>query len=93
MITHCGFGLVKCMRRHIKLSKTIFRISTTFCLGTVAAVCVSLFFQCSILKRLCFCLSELESEAERAHHIQQIIVTLPRTIIIVMRYLFAFLNQ
>uniref|UniRef100_A0A673BH60 SLIT-ROBO Rho GTPase-activating protein 3 n=1 Tax=Sphaeramia orbicularis TaxID=375764 RepID=A0A673BH60_9TELE len=30
---------------------------------------------------------------ERAHHIQQIIVTLPRTIIIVMRYLFAFLNH
>uniref|UniRef100_A0A8C2KZR3 SLIT-ROBO Rho GTPase activating protein 3 n=1 Tax=Cyprinus carpio TaxID=7962 RepID=A0A8C2KZR3_CYPCA len=28
-----------------------------------------------------------------AHHIQQIIVTLPRTIIIVMRYLFAFLNH
>lgn len=37
--------------------------------------------------------SELESGAERAHHIQQIVVTLPRTIIIVMRYLFAFLNQ
>ncbi|XP_063330215.1 SLIT-ROBO Rho GTPase-activating protein 3 isoform X1 [Pelmatolapia mariae] len=36
---------------------------------------------------------KLESEAERAHHIQQIIVTLPRTIIIVMRYLFAFLNH
>uniref|UniRef100_A0A9R1SKK8 SLIT-ROBO Rho GTPase activating protein 3 n=2 Tax=Cyprinus carpio TaxID=7962 RepID=A0A9R1SKK8_CYPCA len=30
---------------------------------------------------------------DRAHHIQQIIVTLPRTIIIVMRYLFAFLNH
>uniref|UniRef100_A0A8C5EWP6 SLIT-ROBO Rho GTPase-activating protein 3 n=1 Tax=Gouania willdenowi TaxID=441366 RepID=A0A8C5EWP6_GOUWI len=28
-----------------------------------------------------------------AHHIQQIVVTLPRTIIIVMRYLFAFLNH
>ena len=40
-----------------------------------------------------FCVSELESGAERAHHIQQIVVTLPRTIIIVMRYLFAFLNQ
>uniref|UniRef100_A0A671QN18 SLIT-ROBO Rho GTPase-activating protein 3-like n=1 Tax=Sinocyclocheilus anshuiensis TaxID=1608454 RepID=A0A671QN18_9TELE len=36
---------------------------------------------------------KLESSAERAHHIQQIIVTLPRTIIIVMRYLFAFLNH
>nr|XP_046239781.1 SLIT-ROBO Rho GTPase-activating protein 3 isoform X2 [Scatophagus argus] len=36
---------------------------------------------------------KLESEAERAHHIQQIIVTLPRTVIIVMRYLFAFLNH
>uniref|UniRef100_A0A7N6A892 SLIT-ROBO Rho GTPase-activating protein 3 n=1 Tax=Anabas testudineus TaxID=64144 RepID=A0A7N6A892_ANATE len=36
---------------------------------------------------------KLESGAERAHHIQQIIVTLPRTIIIVMRYLFAFLNH
>uniref|UniRef100_A0A3B5ATB6 SLIT-ROBO Rho GTPase-activating protein 3-like n=1 Tax=Stegastes partitus TaxID=144197 RepID=A0A3B5ATB6_9TELE len=30
---------------------------------------------------------------ERAHHIQQIVVTLPRTVIIVMRYLFAFLNH
>lgn len=37
--------------------------------------------------------SELESGAERAHHIQQIVATLPRTVIIVMRYLFAFLNQ
>uniref|UniRef100_A0AAR2J026 SLIT-ROBO Rho GTPase activating protein 3 n=1 Tax=Pygocentrus nattereri TaxID=42514 RepID=A0AAR2J026_PYGNA len=36
---------------------------------------------------------KLESSAERVHHIQQIIVTLPRTIIIVMRYLFAFLNH
>uniref|UniRef100_A0A8C9TNF4 SLIT-ROBO Rho GTPase-activating protein 1 n=1 Tax=Scleropages formosus TaxID=113540 RepID=A0A8C9TNF4_SCLFO len=36
---------------------------------------------------------KLESSVERARHIQQIIVTLPRTIIIVMRYLFAFLNH
>ncbi|XP_037535795.1 SLIT-ROBO Rho GTPase-activating protein 3 [Nematolebias whitei] len=36
---------------------------------------------------------KLESGPERAHHIQQIIVTLPRTVIIVMRYLFAFLNH
>nr|XP_015815311.2 SLIT-ROBO Rho GTPase-activating protein 3 [Nothobranchius furzeri] len=36
---------------------------------------------------------KLESGAERAHHIQQIVVTLPRTVIIVMRYLFAFLNH
>jgi len=39
------------------------------------------------------CVPELESGTERAHHVQQIVVTLPRTIIIVMRYLFAFLNQ
>ncbi|XP_029549786.1 SLIT-ROBO Rho GTPase-activating protein 3 isoform X1 [Salmo trutta] len=36
---------------------------------------------------------KLESGAERAHHVQQIVVTLPRTVIIVMRYLFAFLNH
>ncbi|XP_061778685.1 SLIT-ROBO Rho GTPase-activating protein 3 isoform X4 [Nerophis ophidion] len=36
---------------------------------------------------------KLESGAERAHYIQQIIGTLPRTIVIVMRYLFAFLNH
>ncbi|KAJ8370499.1 hypothetical protein SKAU_G00105270 [Synaphobranchus kaupii] len=36
---------------------------------------------------------KLETGAERAHHIQQVVVTLPRTIIIVMRYLFAFLNH
>ncbi|CAL8338839.1 unnamed protein product [Merluccius merluccius] len=36
---------------------------------------------------------KLESGTERAHHIQQIVITLPRTIMIVMRYLFAFLNH
>ncbi|KAM4587955.1 SLIT-ROBO Rho GTPase-activating protein 3 isoform 2-T2 [Odontesthes bonariensis] len=36
---------------------------------------------------------KLDSGAERAHHLQQIIVTLSRTVIIVMRYLFAFLNH
>uniref|UniRef100_A0A8C1Z194 SLIT-ROBO Rho GTPase activating protein 3 n=1 Tax=Cyprinus carpio TaxID=7962 RepID=A0A8C1Z194_CYPCA len=38
-------------------------------------------------------ISEYNLEKKKAHHIQQIIVTLPRTIIIVMRYLFAFLNH
>uniref|UniRef100_A0A8C7MNF2 SLIT-ROBO Rho GTPase-activating protein 1 n=1 Tax=Oncorhynchus kisutch TaxID=8019 RepID=A0A8C7MNF2_ONCKI len=33
------------------------------------------------------------SGAERAHHLQQIVVTLSRPVIIVMRYLFAFLNH
>uniref|UniRef100_A0A8C3A9C6 SLIT-ROBO Rho GTPase-activating protein 1 n=1 Tax=Cyclopterus lumpus TaxID=8103 RepID=A0A8C3A9C6_CYCLU len=33
------------------------------------------------------------TSAERAHHLQQIIVTLQRSVIIVMRYLFAFLNH
>uniref|UniRef100_A0A3P8PMJ5 SLIT-ROBO Rho GTPase-activating protein 1 n=1 Tax=Astatotilapia calliptera TaxID=8154 RepID=A0A3P8PMJ5_ASTCA len=37
--------------------------------------------------------TKLDSGAERAHHLQQIIVTLPRPVIIVMRYLFAFLNH
>ena len=36
---------------------------------------------------------ELDPGAERAHHLQQIVVTLQRPVIIVMRYLFAFLNQ
>ncbi|XP_046882452.1 SLIT-ROBO Rho GTPase-activating protein 3 [Hypomesus transpacificus] len=36
---------------------------------------------------------KLESGADRAHHVQQIVVTLPRSVIIVMRYLFSFLNQ
>ncbi|XP_062324606.1 SLIT-ROBO Rho GTPase-activating protein 3-like isoform X1 [Osmerus eperlanus] len=36
---------------------------------------------------------KLESGAERAHHLQQIVVTLQRSVIIVMRYLFAFLNH
>lgn len=39
------------------------------------------------------CITELESPAERVHQIQQILVTLPRVVIVVMRYLFAFLNQ
>uniref|UniRef100_UPI0037E715E0 SLIT-ROBO Rho GTPase-activating protein 3-like isoform X2 n=1 Tax=Semicossyphus pulcher TaxID=241346 RepID=UPI0037E715E0 len=37
--------------------------------------------------------TKLDSGAERAHHLQQIVVTLPRPVIIVMRYLFAFLNH
>ncbi|XP_055503758.1 SLIT-ROBO Rho GTPase-activating protein 3 isoform X1 [Leucoraja erinacea] len=39
------------------------------------------------------CSIKIESVVERVHHIQQIIVTLSRTVIIVMRYLFAFLNH
>uniref|UniRef100_A0A8C2WIR3 SLIT-ROBO Rho GTPase-activating protein 3 n=1 Tax=Cyclopterus lumpus TaxID=8103 RepID=A0A8C2WIR3_CYCLU len=38
-------------------------------------------------------ISTISESPERAHHIQQITVTLSRTIIIVMRYLFAFLNH
>ncbi|XP_028575150.2 SLIT-ROBO Rho GTPase-activating protein 3 isoform X2 [Podarcis muralis] len=36
---------------------------------------------------------KIESVAERVHQIQQIVITLPRAVIIVMRYLFAFLNH
>ncbi|KAM9186329.1 SLIT-ROBO Rho GTPase-activating protein 3 isoform 2-T2 [Dugong dugon] len=36
---------------------------------------------------------KLETPAERVHQIQQILVTLPRVVIVVMRYLFAFLNH
>ncbi|KAK1332328.1 hypothetical protein QTO34_007001 [Cnephaeus nilssonii] len=36
---------------------------------------------------------KLESPAERVHQIQQILITLPRVVIVVMRYLFAFLNH
>ncbi|XP_023265946.1 SLIT-ROBO Rho GTPase-activating protein 3-like isoform X2 [Seriola lalandi dorsalis] len=37
--------------------------------------------------------TKLDPGGERAHHLQQIIVTLQRPVIIVMRYLFAFLNH
>ncbi|OWK02523.1 SRGAP3, partial [Cervus elaphus hippelaphus] len=37
--------------------------------------------------------SKLENPAERVHQIQQILITLPRVVIVVMRYLFAFLNH
>ncbi|XP_063766724.1 SLIT-ROBO Rho GTPase-activating protein 3-like isoform X2 [Eleginops maclovinus] len=37
--------------------------------------------------------TKLDSGAERAHRIQQIVVTLQRPVIIVMRYLFSFLNH
>ncbi|XP_019603853.1 SLIT-ROBO Rho GTPase-activating protein 3 isoform X4 [Rhinolophus sinicus] len=36
---------------------------------------------------------KLESSAERVHQIQQILITLPRVVVVVMRYLFAFLNH
>uniref|UniRef100_A0A8C8GVX4 SLIT-ROBO Rho GTPase-activating protein 1 n=1 Tax=Oncorhynchus tshawytscha TaxID=74940 RepID=A0A8C8GVX4_ONCTS len=38
-------------------------------------------------------MSTINSGAERAHHLQQIVVTLSHPVIIVMRYLFAFLNH
>ncbi|XP_023661294.1 SLIT-ROBO Rho GTPase-activating protein 3-like [Paramormyrops kingsleyae] len=37
--------------------------------------------------------TKIESGGERAHHIQQIILTLPRSTIVIMRYLFAFLSH
>ncbi|KAK2529525.1 Srgap3 [Columba guinea] len=36
---------------------------------------------------------KIENPTERVHQIQQIVVTLPRAVIVVMRYLFAFLNH
>ncbi|XP_076972789.1 SLIT-ROBO Rho GTPase-activating protein 3 isoform X5 [Tamandua tetradactyla] len=36
---------------------------------------------------------KLETPAERVHQIQQILITLPRVVLVVMRYLFAFLNH
>uniref|UniRef100_A0A672VFL7 SLIT-ROBO Rho GTPase activating protein 3 n=1 Tax=Strigops habroptila TaxID=2489341 RepID=A0A672VFL7_STRHB len=36
---------------------------------------------------------KIENPSERVHQIQQIIITLPRAVIVVMRYLFAFLNH
>ncbi|XP_006888963.1 PREDICTED: SLIT-ROBO Rho GTPase-activating protein 3 isoform X2 [Elephantulus edwardii] len=36
---------------------------------------------------------KLETPVERVHQIQQILITLPRVVIVVMRYLFAFLNH
>ncbi|XP_039087288.1 SLIT-ROBO Rho GTPase-activating protein 3 isoform X2 [Hyaena hyaena] len=36
---------------------------------------------------------KLENPAERVHQIQQILITLPRVVLVVMRYLFAFLNH
>lgn len=45
------------------------------------------------LKKKAPFVTELENPAERVHQIQQILITLPRVVIVVMRYLFAFLNQ
>ncbi|XP_040214774.1 SLIT-ROBO Rho GTPase-activating protein 3 isoform X2 [Rana temporaria] len=36
---------------------------------------------------------KIENSAERVHHIRQILITLPRAVLVVMRYLFAFLNH
>uniref|UniRef100_A0A8C0IGB4 SLIT-ROBO Rho GTPase activating protein 3 n=1 Tax=Bubo bubo TaxID=30461 RepID=A0A8C0IGB4_BUBBB len=36
---------------------------------------------------------KIENPTERVHQIQQILITLPRAVIVVMRYLFAFLNH
>lgn len=62
-------------------------VALIHCHGFLLSLTTMLFY-CFVV-----CVSELESGAERAHHIQQIITALPRTVIIVMRYLFAFLNQ
>ncbi|XP_075687968.1 SLIT-ROBO Rho GTPase-activating protein 3 isoform X1 [Rhinoderma darwinii] len=36
---------------------------------------------------------KFENMSERVHHIRQILITLPRAVLVVMRYLFAFLNH
>ncbi|KAG9468884.1 hypothetical protein GDO78_021751 [Eleutherodactylus coqui] len=36
---------------------------------------------------------KLDNMSERVHHIRQILITLPRAVLVVMRYLFAFLNH
>lgn len=36
---------------------------------------------------------KIENPVERVHHIRQILITLPRAVLVVMRYLFAFLNH
>ncbi|KAE8612106.1 hypothetical protein XENTR_v10012724 [Xenopus tropicalis] len=36
---------------------------------------------------------KIENCLERVHHIRQILITLPRSVLVVMRYLFAFLNH
>ncbi|XP_073501119.1 SLIT-ROBO Rho GTPase-activating protein 3 isoform X1 [Phyllobates terribilis] len=36
---------------------------------------------------------KIENMSERVHHIRQILITLPRAVLVVMRYLFAFLNH
>ncbi|XP_018114523.1 SLIT-ROBO Rho GTPase-activating protein 3 isoform X2 [Xenopus laevis] len=36
---------------------------------------------------------KIENPSERVHHIRQILITLPKSVLVVMRYLFAFLNH
>ncbi|XP_073447839.1 SLIT-ROBO Rho GTPase-activating protein 3 isoform X2 [Aquarana catesbeiana] len=36
---------------------------------------------------------KIENPVERVHHLRQILITLPRAVLVVMRYLFAFLNH
>lgn len=40
-----------------------------------------------------FCPAGIDNLYERALHIRKLLLTLPRSVLIVMRYLFAFLNQ
>ncbi|KAM4651590.1 SLIT-ROBO Rho GTPase-activating protein 3 isoform 2-T2 [Discoglossus pictus] len=39
------------------------------------------------------CTIKIENTSERVHQIRQILITLPRAVLVVMRYLFAFLNH
>lgn len=41
-----------------------------------------------------FCIiSEVESKKEFIHRVREVVSNLPRSVVIVLRYLFAFLNQ
>ena len=42
---------------------------------------------------LCVCFSELESKHDFVVKMKELVQSLPRSVVIVMRYLFAFLNQ
>lgn len=47
----------------------------------------------STLELIFFSQTEIEGETEKAAQIKAIVSTFPRPLLIVLRYLFAFLNQ
>lgn len=78
---------------HALFPKEVFHdLISCVCKCHIVCVCVRCVSLLGVIFSLCF-VAAMESLQERAVHIKKVLQSLPSKTLIVMRYLFAFLNQ